>query len=396
MVASGIAPSHSPGSQVASLTRVGKKTSRAGVPVKPLFILFFATFLVVFAVQSLSAEVAVGNCRPHLVSYSTISEAVVAVSPNSTVLVCPGVYPEQVKISQPLTLRGFSDGTNSKAVITVPHGGIVSSFGQADQLSVQGGDFPTSGTVDISNIVVDGADSGFDCSTGILVGIAYQFANGTLDNIEVRRQSPSGCGFGVVLTGDPFVVNTVNVRNSSIRDFDNTGVLATSGGETGFLVNLTSNWIESSSTGVQAGIDYDLTDGRAVRNTIIGPSKFGLLLDNFFAGMTAHQNLIIGSNTGIYSSGGLPFSPTIITGNSVLNNGTGIFINKSSGNDVVKSNSIVHSTIAAIDVDCSGDTTVEGNIILGAPVGIANVTSGDTVGNNIIFSVPAATTTCPF
>jgi hypothetical protein len=364
--------------------------------VKSLFVLFVAALSVVLGTQNLSAEVAVGNCRPHLVSYSTISEAVLAAPPNSTVLICPGIYPEQVTINQPLNLRGFSDGTNSKTVITVPRGGVVSSFGQADQLSVQGGDFPTSGTVNISNIVVDGAGSGFDCSTGTFVGIAYQFANGTLDNVEVRKQNPGGCGYGIVLTGAPFVVNTVNIRNSSIHDFDNTGVLATSGGGTGFLVDLTSNWIESSSTSVQAGIDYDFADGRAERNTIIGAGKFGLLLDNFFAGMTAHENLIIGSNIGIYSGGSLPFSPTIISGNSLVNNGTGIFINESSDNDVVKSNSIVHSTTSAIDVDCSEDTTVESNIIFGAPVGIANVTSGDTVAHNIIFGVPVATSTCLF
>jgi len=363
--------------------------------VKAFSVLFFAGICVILAARTLYAEVAVGNCRPHLVSYSTISEAVAAVPPNSTVLVCPGVYPEQVTINQPLTLRGLSEGISSRAVITVPSGGILSSFGQAEQLSVQGTDFPTSGPVDIRNLVVDGIGSGFDCSTGTLVGIAYQFADGTVDNVEVRNQNPGGCGFGIVLTGDPFLVNTVNVRNSSIHDFDNTGVLATSGGETGFLVNLTSNWIQSSSTSVQAGVDYDFTDGLAARNTIIVAGNFGLLLDNFFAGMTVHENLIIGPNTGIYSGGSLPFSPTVITGNTLFNNGTGIFISETSGNDVVKSNTIFHSRTAAIDLDCSEKTTAEKNVIFGAPVGIANITSGDTVTENVIYSVLTATTACP-
>jgi len=78
------------------------------------------------AAQNSSAQttVAVGNCRPPLVSYSTISEAVAAVTPNSTVLVCPGTYPEQVTITQALKLKGLKDEAGYP-VITVPSGGLV-------------------------------------------------------------------------------------------------------------------------------------------------------------------------------------------------------------------------------------------------------------------------------
>jgi len=90
-------------------------------------ILFFAGVCVILAAQTSSAQtVAVGNCRPRLVSYSTISAAVAAVTPNSTVKVCPGTYPEQVTITQPLTLKGLNDGTSARAIITVPRGGLVS------------------------------------------------------------------------------------------------------------------------------------------------------------------------------------------------------------------------------------------------------------------------------
>jgi pectin methylesterase-like acyl-CoA thioesterase len=99
---------------------------------------FFVAVGVILAAQSSSAQtiVAVGNCRPHLVSYSTISEAVASVTPNSTVLVCPGTYPEQVTITQPLILKGLTSVIGTRMVLV-------------QGISVQG-----TGPVDISNVVV--------------------------------------------------------------------------------------------------------------------------------------------------------------------------------------------------------------------------------------------------
>jgi hypothetical protein len=361
--------------------------------VKPFAAILFAGICLIFAAPSSYAEVAVGNCRPHLVSYSTISEAVAAVPANSTVLVCPGIYPEQVIITRPLTLKGLNQGPASKVVITVPAGGVLPSSGEAEQLSVQGTDSPAFGPVNISNLVVDGAGSGIDCSTGSLVGIDYQYSSGTLDNVEVRNQNPGGCGSGIMIIGSPFVeTNTVTIRNSSIHEFDDTGVLAISGGGTGFQVNLISSLVESANNSVQAGVDYEFTYGTVARNTISAAGQFGMLLENFFGSMTISDNTIIGSNVGIFSGSGE--GANAITHNNLSNNSTGILVSGLQGSPVVKSNTIVDSSTAAIDVDCSQKTTAEKNIIFGSPIGIANVSSGDTVGRNALYSVAVATTPC--
>jgi hypothetical protein len=44
------------------------------------------------------------------VNFTTISAAVIGVPAGSKIQVCPGTYPEQVTISQPLTLEGISSG----------------------------------------------------------------------------------------------------------------------------------------------------------------------------------------------------------------------------------------------------------------------------------------------
>jgi hypothetical protein len=351
---------------------------------------FFAVILVagIFAIPTSHAEVAVGNCRPHLVSYSTISEAVAAVPANATVLVCPGTYPEQVTITQPMTLRGLSDVTRARAVIAVPSGGLVTNAGQADQLLVQGKTLGDFGPVNIINLVVDGTGSGFDCTSGgEFAGIEYLFASGSLENSEVRNQNPGGCGFGLFLVGSPGATDTVNVRTSDIHDFDNTGVLVTSNGSSSFLVNLDSNQIESTSATVQAGVEYELADGVVARNTVDVGGQFGLLLGNFFRGMTATGNTIIGSNVGIRSG----CCSATINRNILFNNGTGISVFSSAD---VKSNTIVQSRITAIDVGCSEEATAENNIIVNSPIGIAEVNTGDIFKGNVLYGVTTPTTPC--
>src|SRR6266404_6201120 len=96
---------------------------------------FLATLLLLLAHLAMADDnnFAVGTCKPKLTSFSTIQAAVSAVPPGSTVLVCPGVYPEQVTISRPLTLQGIADSNLDQIVITVPGTGlanVTSVFGE--------------------------------------------------------------------------------------------------------------------------------------------------------------------------------------------------------------------------------------------------------------------------
>ena len=59
-------------------------------------------------------------------NFTTISAAVAGVPAGATIQVCPGVYPEQVTITQPLTLKGIHSGNANRAVITInPNGEVV-------------------------------------------------------------------------------------------------------------------------------------------------------------------------------------------------------------------------------------------------------------------------------
>jgi hypothetical protein len=288
---------------------------------------------------------------------------------------------------------GLKSATGAEPVITVPGGGLLGDY--PAQLSAQQPSYDSFGPVNISNLVVDGAGFVVDCSTSDLTGIEYVFANGTLENVEVRNQRPGGCGFGIQLLGGDFGPNSVTIQHSSIHDFDSTGVLAGSNGGSGFLVDLGSNWIASTARSVQAGVVYDMAQGLVTRNFISVGGQTGLELENYFCCVTASGNTITGSIVGIYMGGAFSSAVTTVTRNALFNNGTGIVVYDSGGSDIVGSNAIIQSSTVGVDVSCSPNTTVKDNFIFIAPVGIENIASGDTVAGNDYYSVPIATTTCP-
>src|SRR5258706_15785091 len=107
-------------------------------------LLFIAVPLL--AVQPMMAgTLVVGSCKAKAPSFATISAAVGAAPAGSTILVCPGTYPEQVTIPQSLTVESVSASNQDLAVITGASNGLGananSGFGQAiaAQGLVQGG-----------------------------------------------------------------------------------------------------------------------------------------------------------------------------------------------------------------------------------------------------------------
>ncbi len=144
---------------------------------------WFFSVVVMLAVsaplQALNYEV--GGCKTGsgYVNFTTISAAVAGVPAGSKILVCPGAYPEQVTITQPLTLQGIASNNSNRAVIAInPIGGlatnVTSIIGQGlyAQVLVQNVNPP--GPVNITGITVDGGGGNVGCSTSVgLVGIFY-------------------------------------------------------------------------------------------------------------------------------------------------------------------------------------------------------------------------------
>jgi hypothetical protein len=335
----------------------------------------------------LAAEIVVGNCRPGSKTYSTISQAVAAAAPGTTVLVCPGTYPEQVTITQPLTLRGVQSGNfNDKAVITTPVGGFTQSVvsptngaGITAQIFVLGTE---SGLVNISNISVDGGSKAVGVG-GWFAGIYYQDSSGSINNIAAYGQMGNGYGFGMLLEGATPTAKNVTVKNSSVHDFDSEGIRTNgSASPPSLTVNIESNIVISSTTfggsPVYGEIDIQGATGVVRNNQVVThPAPPGISAGTGIAGAS---NLVVSNNfvegTGIWLLG----DSNTITGNRVAFGG-GIIV--SGQNNIVRYNSIFGD---GISFNCIGTmNTVINNTINDSFTGIqdhpGNIISPNTFIN---------------
>jgi pectin methylesterase-like acyl-CoA thioesterase len=194
---------------------------------------WFSLTVVMLAVssplQALNYEV--GGCKTGsgYVNFATISAAVAGVPAGSTILVCPGVYPEQVTITQPLTLQGIRSDNSNRAVITInPNGNlapnVTSVIGEYlfAQVLVQNVNPP--GSVNIIGITVDGTNGpqqGCTDANGF-AGVFYASGTtGTVNEVTARNQI-GGCGLGAGIWVENGAGPTlaITVENSSVRNMD--------------------------------------------------------------------------------------------------------------------------------------------------------------------------------
>jgi len=344
---------------------------------KSFLLALLPTICGVLTLPSVASTIAVGDCDPQHTSYATISEAVAAAPSGATVLVCPGMYPEQVTITTPLTLRGILP--SSPPVISSPCDGLT-----GPQINVNGEFSSSPLVVNLGSLVVDGLGSSASA------GVSYNSASGRINHLEVRNQTT-----GMFLVGAiDGPIATVNVSDSYIHNFSSEGITA-HGLDVEFVVNITRSLVASTNASVQNGISYDITNGTIRQNAIILNTGVGLLLDNLFDPITAEGNSIEGATVGIESGDDMTASANVIENNVLYNNATGVSISGLGGGDTITSNIIMQSSVQAITLNCSATSIAQYNKIDGTPIGIANIEAGDITSPNTFTNVGTDTTECP-
>ena len=364
------------------------------IRVRSQFILAFALLFLAPAV--LSQTVAVGTCLPQLKSYPTISQAVSSVTPGSIIEVCPGTYPEQVIITQPLTLRGVHAGNAGNATVTVPSSGLTKSViaptngtNMFFQILVQGTE---SGMVIINNLAINGSSSANSTLNGAIEGIYYQNSSGVINGVATSNQKGNGSGFGIFVEATTSPAKTVTVKNSSVHDFDTEGIRTNGGGVPPSLTaNITFNTVISSSSfsgnAVAGGIDIQGAAGSIMNNRVVThPASAGISAGVGIA--FASNSIITGNTVANFSVGiwGLGTSNTIKS-NQVTLAGSGIVLSASS--NVVENNFLFNlNGGAGISFNCTGTgNTVINNIVNDAVWGIVSPHGPNTISPNSFFNV---------
>lgn len=333
-----------------------------------------------------AATVVVGpsTCEPTFIHYTRIQDAVSApLPPNSTVLVCPGTYPEQVVITQPLTLKGVSNAGMDAAVIISPPGGVVATGFFAAQLSVLNTD-----GVNVSNIAVDGNNNRIvaPCDGNIsFEGILYSNSSGVVDHVTTRNQIltempdcllDGGDGIRVRTTPGSAFVSNVTIQNSSVHDFQAGGIDAL---QPGTRFTIRNNIVRGRGRGpTQAGngITVLFAAGSIVNNTVTDVISTTNVFLNSTWGIAVFctQNVSVLGNTVTNTQGGI-----------VLLSGTGC----STDNNFITQNNISGTHLFDGIYLCGNNNLVQNNIITSSGesgVHLDTSCNGSANGNNVVRS----------
>jgi len=325
----------------------------------------------------LAANYAVGSCKPSLPSYATISAAVSGVPPFSTVLVCPGTYPDQVTIAQPLTLKGITSANAGQAVITVPGSGlgfVTTGLGYSIAAMVN----VTAGPVNISDITVDGAGNTVPSGSWFAGFLYNDGSSGTVNEITARNICCTYGGFGVWAENANATYESLTIANSSFHDIDDSAIITF--GNT-LVATLKGNTVEFGYSQIQ------FYSGGSLTANVLNGGYFGMFVSPPVP-VTISGNTVNNETYGIVACCGVT-----ATSNKISNAYYGIFDNGGGGN-TYKSNAITKVNVG-IEFACQ-PPTVFGNTINDATTGLDSVPSSFSGANSFNNVVTLRTDGCGF
>lgn len=347
--------------------------------------------------------------------YSTIAAAISAASPGDVIEICPALYPEQLVITMPLTLRGI-EVNHVKRTLLQPTMTDLGGLATEAAITVMN----TSG-VTIDDLVIDaGHNTVTSCSPG-LAGVHFFNASGALQNsavINAQLASPTGCstnlpfgnGVGVQVDSSQTGPFHVAINGNSIHAYTAYGVEVTGSGVTAEIGGNNISGQGPSTGFFQFGVfilngavahitNNVITEGRCASlstSDCINQRSEGVTLRAIGDGTVVDSNLIDDAQSGIFINGANRLRVTnnqirniqAMSGMDIQATASGVFTNS-----VISGNTI--SRVGPIDQDASnngegcgineysGTGTFSGNeisfnTISDAYCGVAHVTS-DTV-----------------
>jgi hypothetical protein len=295
--------------------------------------------------------------------------------------VCPGTYPEQVTITQPLSLQGLADSNLDEVIITIPSGGLtnivpsISMENVTPQVLVQ-----TTGVVNITNITTDGAGGDSAC-VNWLAGIFYASgSSGTVARVRTRNEIDSGCGVGIWAENAGSTGTRIQVQGSSVHDTDSAGIVLAAGPSSSLNADLRDNFVSTNGTIdiLASGVSGDITDNDLM-------SGFAGIFD-VSNGLNITANGISSAQFGVVLLGA-----GTMQSNDIMNTVFGVSLNVPGS--TLQGNRFTESSTAAVEFNCN-TANVSHNVINDAFVGLSDVPTNFN-GTNTFANTGTVTTDCP-
>lgn len=336
--------------------------------------------------------------------FTSIQEAVLAAPAGAVISVCPGTYPETVRINKPLTVRGIRVRNENLVVINPPlalqnTSSLASGNPVAAIILVE---HTTNVTLD--NLTVDGVANLIGACEPNFVGIFYRNASGKIINSAVRNirlfpDSLLGCQSGLGIFAQSGAEPgerrgaRLEVLNTSVHDYQKNGI---TGNERGTELTAIGNAVTGfgptpaiAQNGIQIGFE---AKGRIEGNSVINhvyslcttPNSCGAVSTNVLAfasasGVKVSRNNLGKSQVNVYFSGDFafpsntpldPITNGLIEGNTIFDSDVfdGIAI-VNGNNNTVRGNTIFNSDEASVFVDGNRNRITD-NTFNEAPVGV--------------------------
>jgi hypothetical protein len=380
-------------------------------------------------VAPLPHKIYVGSC--YFPSSPTIQAAINGVASGGEVAVCPGIYPEQVTINQPVTLTGITNGTASAAVVVPPAAGLATNASDIFGNPVSAQIFVENATaVTIENLTVDGVGNNIvGCVPTTFEGIYFQNSSGKIQHNTVRNQYQTdiadygGCQNGLAINVESLTTaSVVTVSANSVRAFQKNGITATGSatgtGAPGPIVTISGNYIVGlgatalnwlpSAPAAENGIQFSYgATGTVTQNTVndtiwgpdtsadTGDAASGILV-YASQGININDNKVNSAQFSIVAVSDPTYGTadgTIVSTNYIA--GTQIFdaIDLCSNANTARSNTIYGSTESGIHIDdtcgTSNNNVVTSNNINEGCAGILEgaTSTGNTISSNTFYNV---------
>jgi nitrous oxidase accessory protein NosD len=329
--------------------------------------------------------------------FSTIQAAVNAASPGTIIRICAGTYPEQVRITKPISLHGENGVVIQPNNVTANATGTASGQAIAAIILVQ----DVTG-VDIRDVVVDGTNSGIMECAPDLIGVLYQNASGEVRRVAVRNVKLSvtlnGCqsGSAILVQSGGGGTSVVDIEDSSIHDYQKNGITAN---EVGSQVRIEGNVVTgvgattgAAQNGIQIGFG---AEGSITRNSVanhIWSPCVSLQSCEFTADdilVFQSDNVVVGQNVVGVSQTGIAISAdhARVWENHVFDSLVFDGVELMGNDNIAKDNWITHSDRAGVFIQ-GNSNDVKKNWINEAAFGVLKAAGsiGNTITNNDFFN----------
>jgi Right handed beta helix region len=266
--------------------------------------------------------------------YATIQEAVDAVSPGTSIKVCPGTYAEQLVIEKSVKVIGADPATpptvTAPEVVAHPTGPCATGAEADVEVMVC-----AASPVTLSNLHINARFSAPTCEVklyGVLVGGGATLT-ATHDEVLAPSRCSSGIGVAVGTTGAVEQTGHATLRQVSVSGYSGRGIAATGAGSSvRVIASDVRGGTEGSSgpTGIEIGQGATgMVKGSTIaRNWLVGRTiGTGILVDRAAPPVVIANDTLEEDGTGVkFASGATtaPSTPELVLRRSRILNSLGV------------------------------------------------------------------------